>query len=95
MTEQRIQFPSGTLTLEGVWHLSGEEGRSPKTPGLLSHEWWNTPNRRFFSILDFEEFCRDRGVKIRQRVFLDTETGAQISADPNRNADLAIFALGH
>jgi len=76
-----------------IRQMVAEQGRSPKSPGLLSHEWWNTPNRRFFSILDFEDFCRPRGFHIRQRVFLDTETGNQITTDPNRNADLAIFAL--
>ncbi len=76
-----------------VRQMIAEEGRSPRTPGLLSHEWWNTPNRRFFSILDFEEFCAARQIRIRRRIHLDTETNREITADPNRLADLAIFAL--
>lgn len=76
-----------------VRQMIAEQGRSPRTPGLLSHEWWNTPNRRFFSILDFEEFCQARHIRIRQRIHLDTETNQEITTDPNRLADLAIFAL--
>lgn len=29
MSEQQVQFASGGLTLEGVWHLSEKPGRSP------------------------------------------------------------------
>jgi homoserine O-acetyltransferase len=76
-----------------VRQMIAEQGRSPRTPGLLSHEWWNTPNRRFFSILDFEEFCQARHIQICQRIHLDTETGQEITTDPNRNAELAIFVL--
>ena len=86
-----VSFPN--FGYHKIRQMVADEGRSPKTPGLLSHEWWNTPNRRFFSILDFEDFCRARGVNIRQRVFLDTENNREVSTDPNRFADLAIFVM--
>ncbi len=87
-----VSFPN--FGYHKIRAMVAEQGRSPKTPGILHHEWWNTPNRRFFSILDFEEFCRDRGIKVLARAFLDTETASEIVDDPNRNADLAIFSLG-
>jgi homoserine O-acetyltransferase len=70
-------------------------GRLPKTPapGLYGYDWYNTPNRRFPSILDFEEFCTVKGVTVLDRIFLDTATDARVTHDPNLNADLAVFVL--
>jgi methionine biosynthesis protein MetW len=73
--------------------MLAEEGRSPKSAGLLHYEWYNTPNRRFFSIADFETFCAARGITIHRRICLDTEAGTEVDNDPNLNADLAIFVL--
>ncbi len=70
-----------------------EQGRSPKAGGPYKYEWWNTPNRRFPSILDFEDFCNAKSVNIHRRVYLDTETGELVDGDPNWNADVAIFVL--
>ncbi len=70
-----------------------EDGRSPRTSGLLRYDWYNTPNIRFFSIRDFEEFCSDRGIVIDRRIALDTEEGVEVTDDPNLHADLAIFVL--
>lgn len=70
-----------------------KQGRSPISPGLLRHEWYSTPNIRFFSISDFEEFCRDRNIHIHERIALDTEEGRIISEDANLLADMAIFVV--
>ena len=35
------------------------DGRAPKA-GVLRYEWYNTPNIRFFTIADFEDFCREQ-----------------------------------
>ncbi len=72
--------------------MLGEEGRAPKS-GVLHNEWYNTPNIRFFTIADFEDFCAHKGIQVHRRVFLDTETGVEIFEDPNLNADLAIFMI--
>ena len=69
------------------------QGRSPLSSGLLRHEWYNTPNIRFFSIADFEEFCRERQVHIHERIALDTEEGRVVSEDVNLLADMAIFVI--
>jgi methionine biosynthesis protein MetW len=70
-----------------------EQGKSPVSSGLLRHEWYNTPNIRFFSIADFEEFCRERQIKIHERIALDTEDGHVVSEDANLLADMAIFVI--
>jgi homoserine O-acetyltransferase len=70
-----------------------EQGRAPESEGVLRYKWYNTPNRRFFSIADFEDLCRERNIRIHRRVALDTEAQAEVVEDPNYNADLAIFVI--
>lgn len=72
-----------------------ERGRSPRAEGLYDHQWYNTPNRRFPSILDVEDLIRDNSAQIHEAIYLDTRYGKQIEAgnDPNLNADLAILAI--
>lgn len=72
--------------------MLAEEGRAPKS-GVLRYEWYNTPNIRFFTIADFENFCRDKNIRVHRRIALDTEAGKEVFDDPNRNADLAIFVI--
>ena len=70
-----------------------EQGRSPVSTGILRHEWYNTPNIRFFSIADFEDFCAARDILIHERLALDTEDGHIVKDDVNRLADMAIFVI--
>jgi homoserine O-acetyltransferase len=70
-----------------------EQGRAPESEGVLRYKWYNTPNRRFFSIADFEDLCRERNIRIHRRVALDTEAREEVVEDPNYNADLAIFVI--
>lgn len=70
-----------------------EQGRSPKAEGPYHFEWYNTPNRRFPSIADFEHFCLQKGIGIRRRLYLDSESGRWVTENPNWNADVAIFVL--
>jgi homoserine O-acetyltransferase len=73
--------------------MLSREGRAPKSGGVLRYEWYNTPNIRFFTIADFEDFCRDKKIRVHRQIALDTETGAEVFDDPNQNADLAIFVI--
>jgi homoserine O-acetyltransferase len=73
--------------------MLAEEGRAPKSGGVLRYEWYNTPNIRFFTIADFEDFCRQKHIRVHRRIALDTEAGSEVFDDPNRNADLAIFVI--
>jgi len=70
-----------------------EQGRAPESEGVLRYKWYNTPNRRFFSIADFEDLCRERSIHVHRKVAMDTEAGREVVEDPNYNADLAIFVI--
>jgi len=74
-------------------HMLAVEGRAPKAPGVLNNDWYNTPNIRFFTIADFEEFCRAKNLRVHRRVALNTELQREVLEDPNLNADLAIFVI--
>jgi len=56
----------------GHWNVRWQvlNGRTPVTPGL-PWQWYDTPNVHFFSLMDFEDWCRLRNVHISQRLFLD------------------------
>jgi homoserine O-acetyltransferase/O-succinyltransferase len=86
-----ISFPN-----IGYWKLRKhlyEEGRAPRAGSLLGYQWYNSPNVRFLSIADFEDFCRGNKIKIHQQIALDTEAGSKVSDDPNLNADMAIVVI--
>ncbi len=73
--------------------MLAETGRAPKSTGVLHYEWYNTPNTRFFTIADFEDFCREKNMQVHRRIALDTEAGVEVFEHPNLNADLAIFVI--
>ena len=73
--------------------MLAEGGRAPIAPGVLCHRWYDTPNIRFLSIADFEDFCAEQGIRVHRRIALDTEQGVEVAEDPNRSADLAIFVI--
>ncbi len=73
--------------------MLSEQGKSPNSSGLLRYKWYNTPNIRFFSITDFEDFCRERAIHIHERVALDTEEQKVITGDANLLADMALFVI--
>jgi homoserine O-acetyltransferase len=70
-----------------------QHGRSPHVGTSAGFHWYDTPDLRFFSIADFEEFCRDNGIRILQRMALETAADRVVTDDPNLNADVAIFAI--
>jgi len=86
-----VSFPN--FAFHKLRRMLAEDGRSPKSAGLLRYEWYNSPNRRFLSIIDFEEFCREKNISIHRRITLDTENGTEVTDDPNLNADLGIFVI--
>lgn len=70
-----------------------EFGQAPQTEGGQHFHWYNTPSVRYFSIRDFEDFCRDKGIRIERCVALDTHAGTSIVDNPNQNADVAVMVL--
>ena len=70
-----------------------KDGRAPKAEGLYGYNWYNTPNRRFPTLLDFQEFCKSKSINISDNFFLNTEKKEIVDDDPNLNCDTAIFVL--
>ena len=86
-----VSFPN--FGYRKLRQMLAEKGKAPESPGQLRFKWYNTPNIRFFSIADFEEFCQDKGISIHQRLALDTEANSTVAGDANLNADMAIFVI--
>jgi methionine biosynthesis protein MetW len=59
----------------------------------LPYEWYETPNVRFFTIVDFEALCTKLGIEIRERLAFD-DAGQVVTDDPNMNGSLAFYRLG-
>ncbi|MBI2503476.1 MAG: homoserine O-acetyltransferase [Candidatus Latescibacteria bacterium] len=73
--------------------ILAEQGRVPEASLLLHFNWYNTPNLRFLTIADFEEFCAEKNIRIHQRIAFNTEEGREVTGEVNRLANLAIFVL--
>ncbi|MDX1681480.1 MAG: homoserine O-acetyltransferase [Phycisphaeraceae bacterium] len=89
-----VSFPN--FAYHKIRTALAEDGRSPGSEGgVLHYDWYNTPNRRFLSIRDWQEFCDDRNINIHRAVYLDMEADRQIGEDeePNKYADTAIFVV--
>lgn len=67
-------------------------GRMPVSEDL-PYEWFDTPNLRFFTILDFEALCDKMGLAIRERQVLD-DAGRQVAEEHNFLGSLAVYRLG-
>ncbi|AJP48773.1 methionine biosynthesis protein MetW [Rugosibacter aromaticivorans] len=67
-------------------------GRMPVSEDL-PYEWFDTPNLRFFTLLDFESLCAKMQLVIRERQVLD-ESGRLILEEPNFLGSLAVYRLG-
>ncbi|MDR1275055.1 MAG: methionine biosynthesis protein MetW [Candidatus Accumulibacter sp.] len=68
------------------------KGHMPVSPDL-PYEWYDTPNVRFFTLVDFEALCDQLGIEIREKLAFD-ETGRRVTDDPNLNGSLAFYLLG-
>lgn len=71
------------------------DGRMPVSEDL-PYQWYNSPNVRFFTLLDFEALCQQMGLIIRERQVLD-EKGDVVIADDARDLNflgsLAVYRL--
>jgi methionine biosynthesis protein MetW len=53
----------------GHWRcrlMLGIRGHMPVS-GFMPHTWYNTPNIHFCTVNDFEDLCRDKGIRILAR----------------------------
>jgi methionine biosynthesis protein MetW len=71
------------------------DGRMPVSEDL-PYQWYDSPNVRFFTLLDFEALCAQMGLVIRERRVLD-ERGNLVEAADERELNflgsLAVFRL--
>ena len=86
-----VSFPN--FAYHKLRRILSEQGKSPVSSGLLRHEWYDTPNIRFFTIADFEEFCRKNNIRIHECIALDTEEDRVVTEEANLYADMAIFVI--
>lgn len=65
-------------------------GKAPRT-GHLPYEWYDSPNIRVLTVLDFEELLSREGLHAEKAYFL--RRGKQIRVWPNMRADSAVYLL--
>lgn len=67
------------------------DGRMPVSEDL-PYQWYDSPNVRFFTLLDFETLCDKMGLIIRERSVLDEE-GNPVTNEVNFLGSLAVYRL--
>lgn len=71
------------------------DGRMPVSEDL-PYQWYDSPNVRFFTLLDFEALCTQMGLTVRERRVLD-ESGREVDASDEKELNflgsLAVFRL--
>ncbi len=65
-------------------------GKAPRT-GHLPYQWYDSPNIRVLTILDFEDLLGQEGLRAEQTCFL--RRGRRVASQPNLLADSAIYLL--
>jgi homoserine O-acetyltransferase len=86
-----VSFPN--LAYRKLREMLGHEGRAPRAGNFLGFNWYNSPNVRFLSIADFQDFCTAHGIQIRKQIALNTEEHREVTDDPNLNADVAVVLI--
>lgn len=65
-------------------------GRAPQTR-QLPFRWHNSPNIHFLSIKDFDQFCRELGIRIEKKIPLGKTSARPIRLLPNLLATQAVY----
>jgi methionine biosynthesis protein MetW len=86
--EAVVSFPNF-----GYWknRMAVMAGRMPVSEDL-PYQWYDTPNMRFFTMLDFEDLCARLHLVVRDRQVLD-EQGKLITEEHNFLGSLAVYRL--
>jgi len=66
-------------------------GRMPVSDDL-PYQWYDTPNVRFFTMLDFEALCAEMNILVRERQVLD-EQGHLVTEEHNFLGSLAVYRI--
>lgn len=90
--EAIITFPNF-----GHWRVRAYlafRGRMPVS-SALPYEWYDTPNIHLCTVTDFETFCRENGITIRERVVVDRNhrPGLLTRLAPNLFGEIAIYRI--
>ncbi len=83
-----VAFPNfghWRVRLSHLW-----SGRAPKTE-LFPHDWYDSPNIHFLTVLDFEQLAAKMGWRVERRIFLSS--GREVKALPNLTAEVAVFLV--
>jgi methionine biosynthesis protein MetW len=83
-----VAFPNfghWTVRLAHLW-----SGRAPKTK-LFPHDWYDSPNIHFLTVLDFEALAQKEGWGVERRIFLAGQR--QSRWFPNLMAEVAVFLV--
>jgi len=86
--EAVVSFPNF-----GYWknRLAVLGGRMPVSEDL-PYQWYDTPNVRFFTMLDFEALCGEMNFLVRERQVLD-EQGKLVTEEHNFLGSLAVYRI--
>jgi methionine biosynthesis protein MetW len=83
-----VAFPNfghWSVRLAHLW-----SGRAPQT-NLFPHNWYDSPNIHFLTVLDFEKLAHKEGWRLERRIFLSGDR--QVRMFPNLMADVAVFLV--
>lgn len=81
-----VAFPNfghWRVRLSHLW-----SGRAPRT-ALFPHDWYDSPNIHFLTILDFEGLAEKQRWRIERRIFLSGRR--TVGLLPNLTAEIAVF----
>ncbi|MBP9712644.1 MAG: methionine biosynthesis protein MetW [Sterolibacterium sp.] len=86
--EAVVSFPNF-----GYWknRMAVMGGRMPVSEDL-PYQWYDTPNMRFFTMLDFEDLCQHLHLVVRDRQVLD-EQGRCVTEEHDFLGSLAVYRL--
>ncbi|HLW77600.1 MAG TPA: methionine biosynthesis protein MetW [Bryobacteraceae bacterium] len=81
-----VAFPNfghWSVRLSHLW-----SGRAPRTK-LFPHDWYDSPNIHFLTVLDFESLAGREQWRVERRIFLSGRS--EVHALPNLRAEVAVF----
>ena len=76
-------FAHWSVRLSHLW-----SGRAPQTD-LFPHDWYDSPNIHFLTVLDFEALAAKEKWRIERRMFLSGRR--QVTLLPNLMSEVAVF----
>ena len=65
-------------------------GKAPVT-SQLPFRWYDSPNIHFLSLKDFDEFCKELGVKVEKKIPLVKTRLSPVRFAPNLFAEQVIY----